>query len=266
MGDFLDKADELRKSEPLGDFQSDFDNVFNAILKLQVVHSKSALDLDNIESVFATFEMAKLLNKFPGMTKDQIEILVSSIRRLILKTLDLKVRYPCRQGKFVRTYYDAFSKLIEDLNLQGNKSRCSIITFNYDIALDQSLESNKYLLEYYISDNPKQNLTPYLKLHGSLNWFECECGGILSWSISDITKTLGTDINEQRTYYNIPISESLPPPNLKHCGKKLKSEPFIVPPTWNKTAHHQNISNVWSRAAHELSEAEHIIVSGYSLP
>ena len=42
--------------------------------------------------------------------------------------------------------------------------------------------------------------------------------------------------------------------------------PLIVPPTWNKTMYHSNISAVWKKAAEELSCAENIIVIGYSLP
>ena len=42
--------------------------------------------------------------------------------------------------------------------------------------------------------------------------------------------------------------------------------PFIVPPTWNKTAASNVIQNVWRSAAHHLREARHIVVVGYSFP
>ena len=42
-------------------------------------------------------------------------------------------------------------------------------------------------------------------------------------------------------------------------------DPVIVPPTWNK-AEYQQIANVWKHAGLHLSEAENIIVIGYSLP
>ena len=51
------------------------------------------------------------------------------------------------------------------------------------------------------------------------------------------------------------------------CSKNVtQPEPFIVPPIWNKTDYHKTISNVWAKAAEELSGAEYILVSGYSLP
>jgi len=50
------------------------------------------------------------------------------------------------------------------------------------------------------------------------------------------------------------------------CGQPLDEDPFIVPPTWNKTAFHEQIDPVWKRAALELKDAEKIFVLGYSLP
>ena len=40
---------------------------------------------------------------------------------------------------------------------------------------------------------------------------------------------------------------------------------MIVPPTWSKGEYHSQLTKVWSRAAAELSDAENIFVSGYSL-
>ena len=53
--------------------------------------------------------------------------------------------------------------------------------------------------------------------------------------------------------------------NLVHCeGYSVRKEPFIVPPTWNKTQYHEQIETVWRRAATELSEARNIFIIGYS--
>ena len=41
---------------------------------------------------------------------------------------------------------------------------------------------------------------------------------------------------------------------------------MIVPPTWNKTEYHSNLSHVWHEAAVELGSARNIYVFGYSLP
>lgn len=44
------------------------------------------------------------------------------------------------------------------------------------------------------------------------------------------------------------------------------TQPFIVPPTWNKAGKYESIQPVWRRAARELRDAENIIVIGYSIP
>jgi hypothetical protein len=52
----------------------------------------------------------------------------------------------------------------------------------------------------------------------------------------------------------------------KYEDHDVVPEPVLVPPTWNKAEHHKNLSAVWSRAAKELTDAEHIFIVGYSLP
>ncbi len=59
MGEFLDVAHNLWKTE--GSTMPAFETVFRGISRLQQVHSKAKLDIQNVESVFAAFEMAKTL-------------------------------------------------------------------------------------------------------------------------------------------------------------------------------------------------------------
>jgi hypothetical protein len=65
-------------------------------------------------------------------------------------------------------------------------------------------------------------------------------------------------------YSIIPVISNLKKGSC--CGKTLEEDPFIVPPTWNKTGFHTEIGSVWQRAASELKDAENIFVLGYSLP
>jgi hypothetical protein len=66
----------------------------------------------------------------------------------------------------------------------------------------------------------------------------------------------------------LELASKLSLSEVRHCDKNkpLESEPVIIPPTWNKTNHYQDLSKVWIRAAYELSDAEHIFILGYSLP
>src|SRR4051812_21529069 len=66
MYDFLDVADDLWKSNKVTGKAEFFKTVFQAIGRLQSVHSKAQLDLNNIESVFNALVMARILAKFPG--------------------------------------------------------------------------------------------------------------------------------------------------------------------------------------------------------
>jgi NAD-dependent SIR2 family protein deacetylase len=268
MADFLDKADELRKHGKVNQFKPDFDCVFNAISALQPVHSKAQLDLDNIESVFAAFEMARLINKLPGVRSDDIKSLLISIRKLIFVTLDRTITYPVRDEHiYPNDSYNALAKLLSDFNDDGRQNRCSIITFNYDLALDYAFHFNKYLsADYCLSETTKPGDTPLMKLHGSLNWARCsKCGKIIPWDIHAFFQEFHHPFLEESKFVCLDLASKLSSSSLKHCGQNVKPDPVIVPPTWNKTQHHQDLSKVWSRAARELSDAENIFVSGYSL-
>jgi hypothetical protein len=77
MADFLDRSRALFAANPCNEYSTDLQRVFEGISKLQSVHSKSELDIVNLESVFSAFEMAELLD-VPPSGQD----LVRSMRRL----------------------------------------------------------------------------------------------------------------------------------------------------------------------------------------
>ena len=104
MADFLDTADELRKTIDLGDDKASFDAVFKGISALQAVHSKSTLDVYNLESVFAAFEMASLFGRLGSLTAEEIRGMSSAIRRLIVRTLEERIMLPVR-GKTVNSAF-----------------------------------------------------------------------------------------------------------------------------------------------------------------
>lgn len=266
MADFLDKADELRKEGKAGNFKEDFDRVFHAISALQIVHSKSELDLDNIESVFAAFEMARLVGRLPGISSKKIRPLLASIRRVILGTLEKTITYPVAgRDVYPNPSYDSLAKLINELNDEGRHKRCSIITFNYDLALDYALYFNGHPADYCLPESVKRGRIPLMKLHGSLNWAICsKCRRIIPWDLGAFFQTHSWQVFGETKSAYLNLGSELPA-GLDHCGKYVKPEPVIVPPTWNKTEYHKGLSAVWTRAASELSDAENIFVSGYSL-
>lgn len=264
MNNFLEVAEDLFRSGEVEEVKTDFENVFGAVGKLHAAQSKAIIDTYNIEDVYAAFEMGKLLGRLPGIeAADKLERLTSSIRKVIGYTLEktTKLRYG-KSGEIEppRSYHE-FTGIIDSLIKKNNG--CSIITFNYDLGLDYSLHvGRKILPDYGLSDvalSDKKFVT-YLKLHGSLNWGKCrKCKRIIPHRAFD------TSIHKPGTNYSIlPIISQLK--KQKCCDEMLEDDPFIVPPTWNKTAFHEQIEPVWRQAALELKDAECIFVLGYSFP
>jgi hypothetical protein len=267
MADFIDAADQLQKRGVLGkSVLADFDQVFEVRGALQSVFSKAALDISNIESLFAAFEMIDLLGL--DMADANVRNLPSAMRNLIVHTLELGIKYPTTRknaesiGKIHPPVpYETFLELSQ--KMMSARVSVSFITFNYDIALDFALH-RLGPLDYCLNSEHTLDAIPIMKLHGSVNWARCEkCKSILPYNLGEFFGKRIFDIRDGGEI-DIPISQRL---NEKVCcEKELKCEPVIVPPTWNKTSLHKEISQVWRSAAKHLREAENIYVMGYSFP
>lgn len=269
MGEFLDIADAIWKSGKLTDNDKvHFERVFRAIGKLQMLHSKSQLDLVNLEAVFSTFEMANLLKKLPGFETDEIPDLLTSMRRLIVVTIEKKLKYPFSSGhaKEPKPYGD-FCKLIKELkDFRNETPDASIITFNYDIAVDHALHFNNLGPNYHLSSHAgSDKAVSLLKLHGSLNWgSSTKYDQIIPFDLRDYnTKYDFSRVLSETSEVTINIGS-----HLYDCKDDLEisGDPVIVPPTWNKSQYHPELTDVWAQASNELEEAENIFVVGFSLP
>ncbi|MBN2396469.1 MAG: hypothetical protein JXC36_08435 [Candidatus Atribacteria bacterium] len=264
MNDFLDVARDLLRRGEVKEAKTVFEKVLNAVGGLNAVHSKAKLDMDNIESVYTAFEMGLLLGKLPGInSEEEIASLTPALRKVISYTLQKTTRIPL-DSRF-QGYYD-FTNIINKLIEQ--KRTFTLITFNYDLGLDYTLYRNKILPDYGLDDiaiqENKVNKALYLKLHGSLNFGRCikeSCARIIPYREFLITKhTPGNN------YSTLPIIEKLGNQKCPFCKEPQSEDPVIIPPTWNKTAYHNQIDKVWRRAAKEMADTEQIIIMGYSLP
>lgn len=274
MKGFLDTAYDLWRTNAIPKPADEcFKTVFESIAALQSVHSKSELDLDNIESVFTTCEMAKTLGRFPGKTECQIDDLIRALKVVIVQTLEHTVRFPVEEGRLKSPPpHDEFVVLLHQLKEKANpRHKVSVITFNYDIALDFSLHRNGYVIDYALEDMQAdgQRLIPLLKLHGSLNWSETIATvtpkAIVPWTMQDYWRTHNISPFQEIKYCTVPIGSQLVEMSSKG-GKLVTGEAVLVPPTWNKADTHRVLSKVWQKAAGALSEAENIFVIGYSMP
>lgn len=61
MNNFIDVAEDLLRKDAVKDVSEDFRRVFKVINELHGVYAKSFIDLNNIEFLFGTLEMARII-------------------------------------------------------------------------------------------------------------------------------------------------------------------------------------------------------------
>ncbi|MCX7013803.1 MAG: hypothetical protein NTW86_14835, partial [Candidatus Sumerlaeota bacterium] len=272
MAEFLDVAQDLYAKGLVKDEGEHFKRVFEAIGELQGVHSKSLLDINNVESVFAAFETAQILGKLVGdLSGQRIQEMVDSLKRVIAVTIHESLIFPLssRQDRLLPPFpYQEFGELIKKLRTKAAPPRTvSIITFNYDLSSDFALHFHGLPFDYSLDDGESVTKLPVkiplLKLHGSLNWFRSEeSDTVVVWPVEKVFE------------YTIHLGEVHPSPKhadimSRFCNFRKQAsidpDPVIVPPTWNKTGYHQHLASVWRRAAKELTDAQNVFIIGYSL-
>jgi hypothetical protein len=268
MTDFLDVASYLHSTGEVRDKGPHFEQVFKAIGKLQAVHSKSQLDLNNIESIFNTFEMANTIGKLPGFETAEILGVISSLKEVIVTTLEQTIKFPFRGSHIdAPPSYKLFTELLQHImNDAAPKHTVSVITLNYDIAIDMALHRARVGPDYGLDSSTSSGTVPLLKLHGSLNWAaRVDNDSVIPLTLKDYLSKYSIRGFRETGECSIPIGAQLQEYFSKHTDIEVKAEPVIVPPTWNKTEYHQILSQVWGQAAKELGEAEYIFIIGYSL-
>ncbi|BEQ13739.1 hypothetical protein [Desulfoferula mesophila] len=269
MRDFLDRARDFYSSgQLLRNERRYFEDVFKAIHELKGASFNSNLDLNNIEAVYSAFDMGKLLGQLGSNTHNKIESLNISIQKLIGITIDLSTTLTLNpKGKInVKGPYHSFVKNIKQKYKDQNSLVPSIITFNYDVALDYSLHCEYQSFSCCLDEKPEPGIIPLLKLHGSVNWGLGEHTNIIkSWNMRELLQSglVGAPDNLRP---EVPFIVARHLQNANKNPSLGMSGPVLVPPTWSKNEHHAKIGRIWQMAAKELSEAEAIYVIGYSLP
>jgi len=142
--------------------------------------------------------------------------------------------------------YDYYASVLAGRTSRTDKpNRNIVITFNYDLLLEEALDRLAIPFSYGLgTDNvtydstarsttePEEGSLLILKLHGSLNWGPREDNSIT---------VFGT--------YDGAIAAS--------------GHPYLVPPTWEKTFSGPT-RTVWQRALQALTHAARLIVVGFS--
>ena len=270
MDRFIDTAEDLRGTPGTAVSQPEFDLVFDVLQnKFRQLHAKSAVDLDNIESVFGLIEMARLLRRLPGFEPAQIEELAFAIRTVLLETVQLSGKFEYSQEERWRPppdYQAVAAHIDHEIEHHGNE--IALISFNYDLGMDFALHWSSLAIDYGLG-KPVRDAVRMFKLHGSLNWITCRvCGAVRAIGMDRIIQAHAG----RRTFQPKTIMLPLDPRRAHggvgpHCpADDPPYEITIVPPSWNKTQYWRQLSNVWSAAAQELAVAQEITLIGYSLP
>jgi hypothetical protein len=277
MSNFLDVARDLYLSGRLDEPTAvDFARVFKGVAALNDVYAKAAIDTDNIEAVFAAFEMAQLFGKLPRVTnEDDIRALIASLRRLIVETLERSLSFPVTTPNATPPGIEppsAYKRMVTALCAPGavDVSQHTFITFNYDLALDYALRWHDISVDYGLASEQRTQGKPLLlKLHGSVNWTACSNCGVGVYHLDKALtqpRASGAPFEIAAGRASLRVARQLRTfvhCNSSHCGT---GEALLVPPTWSKAEHHRTIARVWRHAARELETARNVIIVGYSLP
>jgi len=257
---YLDKRFLLNKF-----LQDCFKTVINYRNDLDKISSKTKIDLDNIEILFSYLDMDCKCSGDTTLNQIRKKLIYTIINTLKICTNfseveednNLKIIEKYKGAKQLN-YTEGRKKLKHSLNIfeyfatvvsgkigdrdyQFNLDD-SIITFNYDLILDQIFLKQNIGVNYCLESNSKKGIK-FLKLHGSANWLYCP-------------KCKKVNIYKRGYLHKIKKCD-----NCKH-----DLEPLIVPPTWNKDSYNEKLNLIWEEAVNEIKQARRIFILGYSMP
>jgi len=179
-----------------------------------------------------------------------------ALERVIFKTIERNI-HDSGSGE----YY----KLLMSEILKSGQEAC-LITFNYDLLLDRALTDAaprhatstwSYAVSFHagVEDFPSYSdsadpTISLLKLHGSLNWGQCQkCTSLRLWYYNRYDNIFRTTL-----------------PNCKNCSEVSTGfEPVLVAPTPAKRFP-SALKRAWDTAANCLQKTEKLTVVGYSFP
>lgn len=212
----------------------------------------------SLEDIFTTFDKSLKEKKHSkSYTYHEEDITQQSILRLFVYYFGKKLK----KHSYNNEEYLNFLNFI-------NKNNVSIITTNWDTLIEGYFErsnmnydlclNNEYFKYDDITDI-KENIKniKLIKLHGSINWFNClTCGKTSIIKKENCGEYLLQNNKKEKCIccetenkFNFPLL----------C-------PEIITPTMVKNYGNQLYKNLWSAAAEELRKANKIIFIGYSMP
>lgn len=270
--EFLDIAEKKGVLKPGGEHKELVDFIkkyFGDYRHVNIETLASFLTTDLVPDVFQKYEYREKLYK------QLVLIIVNTLYQLYFNPVNEEVR----------TVFKKFANILI-------KERIDVITYNYDLILDNFLMStDKWTIisGYGIEMKPalpsgifkKENYQTdsdiyYLKLHGSLNWGRRIVPDPYRGD-EIIVSPFGLKLlpTEPRLYIGLPRPENeipiLPIESLSSGeahGVNRYYETFIIPPILSKERFYTTplLQNIWYNAKSMLMRAKEIIIIGYSFP
>lgn len=147
-------------------------------------------------------------------------------------------------------------KWLKDFRDRVTEEQAAIISFNWDLILDELLFGDEIDGTSYGFSGTRTDAPILLKPHGSLNWFEEEQGTFLK---SDKREPIFGERDKDAIYaflrFRAPVS--------KH-GRTYT--PLIIPPVYLKTFEKPVFRTLWNNCTAALSTAKKVVFLGYSMP
>jgi hypothetical protein len=283
--DFLARAREFLDNPESGLDRREseqFAEVFKFRSDAARVREKFRIDLDNIEELFGLVEMSHRLGTIGTGTRDSTVYLIAKTLQLAIAgrshrptvRMSLQPGYAQQAESFINfvrrasggsdvfetDIYTHFALLVagkyDDQRKLGNRSS-TVITFNYDLVLDDALTRVRVRPEYELDnpqfDEPSESsvAVSLLKLHGSTNWAICSDSKCNRIHVLSQKATSDPDMFRSKT--------------CATCGKS-DLRLLLVPPSWDKSEYSRVMQPVWKKAVAALKNATRICVIGYSMP
>lgn len=166
----------------------------------------------------------------------------------------------------------------------------AVVTFNYDTLLEQAMMQEAgqpwdpipaYATPFGLFQRrdgepfagfrsakfpPRVHAAPFLKPHGSLNWFRVAGGGEVVEDAAGMPVQRHENL-EQTLVRPVGGTVTTPHPGntfVEPDGTLL--EQLIITPVLNKDVDREPFARVWRKAKEEMRECERLVVGGYSFP
>lgn len=257
---------------PGGTAEKDFPQAFDYIRWMKTLNDPvgdGAWDELNIEEIFTSIELDREFQSPESDAGSRLIIVRNQLIRYIWRIIGFCTDY--KNGEYARTLSDSLRP--ED----------SVITFNWDLLLDQELHPSRVRavpprgemrsVQYHnffmdgLGISPMQGMSPLifgaqgktgmlLKLHGSLNWFQCtnsKCPGSSQLFFDQdveycLRRAMGVHSGGE---------------NCSRCGSD--TTPLLIPPLLRKPiSDNWIIRAAWGHARTRLLDAKKAVIIGFS--